>query len=97
MNTKQITFKDWTCDVRMDNYQNDRVALMLTDVKDASPIATATVNIPEANLEVGEVIIKSWSENNGMAEALIAGGIIGPELGKIPTGHVVATVHELLI
>lgn len=42
------------------------------------PVATATVNLSGYNISPapGHVIIKDYSENEGMVEALIAAGII---------------------
>ncbi len=97
MNTKQIKFKDWICEVMIRQYRNDRVALELIDAEDGAPIAMATVNLPDDFLEPDHVFIKGWSENSGIAEALIEGGIIGPEVRRLPTGFVHATIHELLI
>ena len=78
-------------------YDNGRTALRLIDAEDGSPRATATVNIPEAKLAANEVMIKGWSENAGMQAALIAAGVIGPQLRSVPTGFVEATVHECFI
>jgi hypothetical protein len=97
MKPNHVKFKKWTCNVQVERYPNDRVALRLTDVEDGGPVATASVNIPEASIESDEVIIKSWSENEGMADALIEGNIISPAIGSMRTAYVVGTVHKLLI
>lgn len=94
---KKIKFKDWTCTINQAKYNNNRTALMLVDAEDGMPIATASVNIPEATIADDEIIIKSWSENLGMVESLTEADVIGPAIGNIATGHVVATVHKLLI
>ena len=99
MNTKQVKFKDWLCTVYIAEYpvSDGRTAIQLNDAEDGMPIATATVNLPDLSLEPDHVFIKGWSENEGMADALIEAGIIGPEVRKVPTGFVSATVHKLLI
>lgn len=48
-----------------------RVCLTLIDVEDGLSVCTATVNIPEVALELGEVIIKDYSENAGLLQFLI--------------------------
>jgi hypothetical protein len=53
---------------------NGRVGLRLFQ-DDNTPYATATVNIPEAPLGKNKIFVKSYAENEGMAEALEAGGI----------------------
>lgn len=77
-------------------YYNGRTALTLLDPQ-GQPIATATTNLPEEPLAPNEVFIKSWSENQGMCEALEALGIIGPTVDHVRTGFVQATKHRLLI
>ena len=34
------------------------------------PVATVTINQPDAVLEKDEVIVKDWSENSGMLDAM---------------------------
>lgn len=97
MNSKQVKFKNWVCNIYLSKYSNDRPALQLNDAEDGMPIAVATVNLPDVSLEPDEVLIKGWSENEGMDKVLIEARIIGPELRKEPTGFVYATVHKLLI
>lgn len=72
----QVRFKDWICTVRKRRYDNGRPALQLIDAEDGSPIATATVNLPDVALGRNQVAIKDWSENEGMLEALIAAGVV---------------------
>ncbi len=92
-----VKFKKWECIANFAKYrENDRIAITLTDVNDGSPVAIATVNIGEAPLKDDEVIIKGWSENTGMQDALIKAGIIGPELQVITNGLADATIHKLL-
>ena len=67
-----VKFKKWDCIVHFSKYtENDRTAITLIDAMDGSPVAKSTVNIGEAPLEDDEVIIKGWSENEGMQDALI--------------------------
>jgi len=91
----KVQFKKWNCSISFGKYSNGRTALQL--VQDGELIAVATVNIPEAKISENEVIIKSWSENAGMADNLIEAKIIGPIKAYVTTGFVAATVHELLI
>jgi len=93
---RRMVWNDFNCNVVKNCYSNGRVALQLFDSEDGMPIATATVNIPEYNLKEDQVLIKSWSENAGLADALVREGFIGPEIGKVNTGHTYATLHKLL-
>jgi hypothetical protein len=74
-------------------------AIQLYDPRDKEPIACATVCLVAYNIkpEAGEVIIKSWSENEGMAGEMQRLGIIGPAKRTVPAGYCEATVHDLLV
>jgi len=93
----QVKFKDWNCIVTKERYAAEQNALSLTDAEDGSPVATASVCLPEHPQDEDEVYIKSWSENEGMADVLVAAGIIAEAHNVLPTGHVQATVHKLLV
>ncbi len=93
-----VQFKKWSCILLFDKYSNnDRTAIELVNEKDGSPVAIATVNIPDVYLEKDEVIIKNYSENNGMIDALIKSGVIEPTGRKVKTGFVECDVCKLLI
>lgn len=95
---KTVQFKNWICNVHVTRYMdNNRTALVLHSVETEEPIATATVNIPEATLAEDEVFIKNWSENKGILEALVKEGIIAEPHGFHSTGHVKADLCRLLL
>lgn len=94
---KTVKFMHWTCNVEFHNYRdNNRIALELTEVGTGEPIATATVNLPRVPLEPNEVIIKDYSENNGMYQALYEAGIVGEKKRMVTTGHVSCPVCDLI-
>ena len=43
----QVLFKTWLCRVIPGFYKDGNIALSLVDVDDGSPVATATVNLPD--------------------------------------------------
>ena len=94
-----IEFREWKCFMEVTEYQNDRTAILLHELESNDPglVATATVNIPDAEVGMNEVLIKDWSENEGMVEALQRAGVIGPVLEMVPVGYTAASKHELLI
>lgn len=79
-----VKFKKYTCNIELGQYANGRLAIKLTNaVQDLAndlflgePIATATVNVPEIELSENELIVKSYSENEGMVNALQEAGLI---------------------
>lgn len=51
------------------------VALSIVDA-DGFPEAKATVNMPEITVTEGLMILKNWSENEGIPEALVKAGLV---------------------
>lgn len=60
--------------VEFATYANGRTAIQL--IGEDGPFAVATVNIPEAILAPDEVLIKDYSENEGMLQTLVTAGIV---------------------
>ena len=77
-------------------YGNGRHVLELIDVEDGFPVMVATVNIPAASLEESEVIIKNYSENEGVLEFLQENEIVGPVKREVQTGWVTCPIVDLL-
>lgn len=96
-NNMKVAFKEWLCDVVLKRYSNNRIAIVLNDVEDGSKVATATINIPSAELADDEVIIKSYSENDWMYECLFGAGVVGPVKRYIKSGYTNNVVCKLLI
>lgn len=89
-----VKFNKWNCKVVKSKYDNGRLALRLIDAKDGSPIATATVNIPDVKLSKDEVLIKDYSENQGMLKVLEEAGIVKSTGDSIRSGFVNIPICE---
>jgi hypothetical protein len=92
-----INFRGLTCTIRKSQYINGRTALQLIDVNDGMQVAMATVNIPEEKIEEDEVIIKNYSENEGLFMELYAKGVVGKCARFAYSGHIVAPIAKLLL
>lgn len=94
-----VTINGYECEVYFGQYGNGNIAIQLigktgTDYEHEA-IATASVN-GEIELPNHIVGIKTWSENKGMVQALVDGGVIEPKLiGGEPTGFVAIEHYEL--
>lgn len=94
-----IKFKVYECEVAFDQYCNGKTAIQLIGKKgtkwEGERVAVASVNgLYEVPNEV--VGIKNWSENKGMADALINANVIEDELLFIePTGFVHIEYYKL--
>jgi hypothetical protein len=91
-----VKFKRWICFVEMGIYPNERKAIELINAKNGEPVLVATINVPEINIGVDEVIIKNYSENEGVLESLIKAKIISNPLRTIQTGFITAPICKLL-
>lgn len=63
-------------------YSNDRLAISFDCAE--GPYAKLTVNLPKDSLDIGEVFIKDWSENEYLVEALVDAGWIKFTGRKVP-------------
>ena len=84
--------------VRPNTYGNNgNLALQVFDAENGNPIATATVNPAVGGpLPKGVVAIKNWSENEGVEQALIEGGIIEAEpVAELEQGFVRINIFKL--
>ena len=92
----RVKFRSWECELKFGYYENGRIAIQLIDAFDKSRVAVATVNVPEIELEEGEIIIKNYTENEGMLEALCDAGIIEP-VREEPTGLTSVNICKLKV
>jgi hypothetical protein len=91
-----IQFKIWKCSLVFLFYNNKRTAIKLVDAEDGSPIAIATVNVPEAPMEHDEVAIKDYSENEGMLDVLMKARVVSAPIRFVQSGFVNIPVCKLL-
>lgn len=72
------------------------LCLEIWDLNTNEPICIATTNIAGYHCDPGHVLIKDWSENEGVYTALRLAGIVGPIKRLVPTGFVNALECEYL-
>ena len=92
----KVDFNGETYDVEFNFYaSNDNVAIILRNQQDGARAYVATVN-SEIDTDGTYVGIKSWSENVGIANALIDAGILLDEVVTVEsTGYVVIPYFKL--
>lgn len=66
------------------------LCLEVHDFHSMSPLCIATTNIAGFSVPAGYVLIKTWSENEGVYEALLNAKVIGPVEEKIRSGFATA-------
>jgi hypothetical protein len=55
---------------------NGRTCIQAVDPKTYEPITKLTVNVPDCDLQPGEILIKSWGENEGAYKTLEEAGLV---------------------
>ena len=99
---KTVKFNGEELAIVMGQYANGQVSIQLRD-QDEMPYMTASVaydsgvldKIYNIKLEKDSVIIKNYSENEGILEALIEAEIIDPEVTPFRVNFVVLFVAKL--
>jgi hypothetical protein len=91
---KKINFKGFECELKFKAYPNNRPYLTLIDSKDGQQVARCTVNL-ETRVNVKYAIIKNYSENEGIYEALLKAKIIKNYKQKLSVGFTEVLVCEL--
>ena len=94
-NMEKYRYKTYNVWLEKHKYANGRTAVVLMD--EEGQVACATVNLPEHDLQPGEVFIKTWSENDDMLNFLLSNNIVSDTGRDVPTGFVVARVCKLLV
>jgi len=91
----KMKFREWDCRVRPHRYLNGRLCLRLVEEFTEDPIATATVNMDHIDVAENQILVKDWSENEGMFDALVREGIVKAEHTRIECGFVEAIKADL--
>jgi len=98
MNYIEENFHKWIPNIL--TYPNKRYAIGYCSIaEEGYPEfeCAATVNIPDEPLEDDEVIIKDYSENEGIYNMMVAAGHISPAIRYVNTGFVTCPICKLLI
>tara|TARA_R110000822_G_scaffold233669_1_gene365041 strand:+ start:172 stop:540 length:369 start_codon:yes stop_codon:yes gene_type:complete len=101
--TKTVNFMGEELNVKLSKYANGQNAMQLVD-QDGMPFMTASVaydsgvldEIYNIKLEKDSVIIKNYSENEGILEALIEAEIIDCEVLPFKVNYVTLLVAVLI-
>jgi len=96
--TFQSKYKTYEVYLKWDTYRsNGRTFLELREAFTHEPVLVASVNLDDAPLEDGEMIIKDYSENEGVLDFLVSNGIVSKPKRWLSTGWVMVPVVDLLV
>lgn len=95
LNNTLVVFDEQKYALEYSRYANPRnIRITFNDVEDGSVELTATTNC-SLLLPDGYVLIKNWQENEGVQEALMEAGVVGPQTSL--DQWVPFPVHRLLL
>jgi len=98
MYIKDVTFKGSQFEVHIEKYRNNnRNAIMVIKKDDPDYDYIATINIPNANIDENMVIIKNYSENEGILDMLVKEKIVTKPIRYVQSGFEMCPVCILLI
>lgn len=91
----QFNFKRKKLELRQAQYKNKRTALVAVDAESLERYGTLTVNAPEVELGDGEFVIKTWSENEDLAEVAFNSGFFEDTGKRAQFEHVTAEIWKI--
>lgn len=84
-----------TLTLKSHRYANGRLAIQAIDCDTGEPVAMMTVNLPDVSLAPDEILIKDYSENQGVLKTLYRAGLVEP-LATVSCGYAEAIKCRLL-
>lgn len=97
--TPKVQFHGEQLDVSFQRYHDGHLCVRLT-TPDGMPYMTASTNVALPNgrqLAPDEMIVKNYSENTGILDALERAGVIAPTGWVISSGQVMLDVRKVLV
>jgi hypothetical protein len=85
--------------VRTDHYAHGGGLAVELYCEDGEPYATVSINVPGVPLSADEFVFKTYSENEGLLEAMLDAGVVelaGRSVGLEPICRLRPTIDELV-
>lgn len=86
LENKVVKFAGHECKPVIRPYTSGRIYMQLLDHEDGSPVARVTLDIDSIPVIDDMMIVKSYSENEGIYQSLLEAGIIKPAERKYAIG-----------
>lgn len=90
-----VEFLGEPCTMEIKQYENGRTAIQLWC--EEGPMAAATKNVPEINLEKDEILVPNYSEFDGMPYALEKAGVGNIKEGVVRVGPYAAEMRVIKV
>jgi len=95
--TDTVRFLDTDCSLKINKYIGNKAISIQLWSPNEGPIAWATVNVPTVKIESDDVIIKNYSENEGILKALVKAGVVLNPHRKVQVGKAEGSVCKLIM
>jgi hypothetical protein len=100
-NMKEFTFTtksggSYQVIIQLGKYKNGQTSMQLIDAADGTPVAVASIAVPELSISDHQIIVKDYSENLGMLEFLLDNNIAEETNEYVETGYHLSSVVNLL-
>ena len=83
----KFEYRGETVRVKLERYVNKRMRIDIVN-SDGVPMATLTTNVPEQKLKDREIIVKTWSENENIAQTVLGLGLFENTYETVPNTFV---------
>lgn len=85
----KFNFRRRVVELRKSEYQNKRLALLVVDSKTKESVGTLTINVPDIDVPADEFAIKTWSENEELAEVAYNTGWFDDTCKRSKSGYAI--------
>lgn len=90
----EFEYRGETARVKLERYVNKRMRIDIVS-SDGVPMVTLTTNVPEQELKDREIIVKTWSENEHIAQRAIRLGLFENTRKTVPSTFVHAQIWKI--
>lgn len=94
---KLTPYQGYNIHLSIKRYANGRPCIELFDEDDGFPFARATANVTEWQPGEDEILIKNYSENEGLLDWLVSNGIVEDTLRTHRSGFIFLNICKLLV
>lgn len=94
---KTIIFKDKKYNLEYFNYSSGRQGILAVDKNNDLNKFAITLNVPDVNVNLNEIIIKNHDFNNGILDLLIEVGVVDKQVKPIKLGFNKVYLSKLII
>lgn len=93
----RFEWNGYKCKLVKGTYQNKRAALVVIDEADGEVLTKASVNIDSVPLDAKQVLLKGYSENEGLPEVLVEAKAVKPTGRWVENNFVQIEIYDLLV